>query len=160
VLVVDEASQIEIGEYLSVFTRYLSIRKICFVGDDKQCEASLNRFANTYAHVIHLSQYPRMAKKTLLNCKVSLNWPTCGRWLYFSILSVCLFTPVLIRVSLLLADRMPPQIGDFVSKAVYDGKLLSNPLHPVKNSVTACHFVDVAEGKEEFQGTSWMVRFL
>ena len=35
-LVVDEASQIEIGNYLPVFTRYLTIRKVCFIGDDKQ----------------------------------------------------------------------------------------------------------------------------
>ena len=38
-LIVDEASQIEIGAYLPVFTNYPSIRKACFIGDDKQCES-------------------------------------------------------------------------------------------------------------------------
>ena len=37
-LVVDEASQIEIGQYLPVFSDYPTLRKVCFIGDDKQCE--------------------------------------------------------------------------------------------------------------------------
>ena len=39
-LVVDEASQIEVGDYFSVFYSYDSIRKMCFIGDDKQCTSS------------------------------------------------------------------------------------------------------------------------
>jgi hypothetical protein len=40
ILVVDEASQIEIGAYVSVFNLALSnLQKICFIGDDKQCES-------------------------------------------------------------------------------------------------------------------------
>ncbi|KAG1804544.1 uncharacterized protein BJ212DRAFT_891901 [Suillus subaureus] len=35
-LVIDEASQIEIGDYIPVFTSHTSIRKVCFIGDDKQ----------------------------------------------------------------------------------------------------------------------------
>ncbi|KAJ7707600.1 hypothetical protein B0H17DRAFT_522826 [Mycena rosella] len=36
-IVVDEASQIEIGDYIPVFTKYQkSLRKMCFIGDDKQ----------------------------------------------------------------------------------------------------------------------------
>ena len=38
ILVVDEASQIEIGDYLPVFANYETIRKVCFIGDDKQRE--------------------------------------------------------------------------------------------------------------------------
>jgi len=38
-LVVDEASQIEIGNYISVFSKFKwTLRKACFIGDDKQCE--------------------------------------------------------------------------------------------------------------------------
>ena len=37
-LIIDEASQIEVGDYMAVFTKYLSLRKLCFIGDDKQCE--------------------------------------------------------------------------------------------------------------------------
>ena len=41
-LVIDEASQIEVGEYMAVFTAYMpSLRKLCFIGDDKQCESVL-----------------------------------------------------------------------------------------------------------------------
>ena len=38
-LVVDEASQIEIGNYITTFTEFgATLRKVCFIGDDKQCE--------------------------------------------------------------------------------------------------------------------------
>lgn len=43
---------------------------------------------------------------------------------------------------------MPPQIGRVISKHVYDGKLSSNPLHPVKDEVVACYFLDAIGGKE------------
>jgi hypothetical protein len=37
-LVVDEASQIEVGKYFSTFSKFKdSLRKLCFIGDDKQC---------------------------------------------------------------------------------------------------------------------------
>ncbi|KAG1871934.1 hypothetical protein C8R48DRAFT_696208 [Suillus tomentosus] len=35
-LVIDEASQIEIGDYIPLFTSHTTIRKVCFIGDDKQ----------------------------------------------------------------------------------------------------------------------------
>jgi len=42
-LVIDEASQIEVGDYVAVFTTYVSsLRKLCFIGDDKQCESLFN----------------------------------------------------------------------------------------------------------------------
>ncbi|KAJ8474334.1 hypothetical protein ONZ45_g15986 [Pleurotus djamor] len=36
VLVVDEASQIEIGDYIYAISKFSSLRKICFIGDNKQ----------------------------------------------------------------------------------------------------------------------------
>jgi hypothetical protein len=57
-------------------------------------------------------------------------------------------------------DRMPPQIGDFISETVYDNKLMSNPLHPITGSVMACYFIDVKQGREERSGTSWLVSYL
>ena len=37
-VIVDEASQIEVGDYLSMLARYkTSLRKMVFMGDDKQC---------------------------------------------------------------------------------------------------------------------------
>jgi len=39
-LVIDEASQIEVGDYFAVFQKFdFTLRKLCFIGDDKQCES-------------------------------------------------------------------------------------------------------------------------
>ncbi|RXW22820.1 hypothetical protein EST38_g3022 [Candolleomyces aberdarensis] len=35
-LIVDEASQIEVGNYVPAFTAFPSLRKVCWIGDDKQ----------------------------------------------------------------------------------------------------------------------------
>ena len=37
-LVVDEASQIALGDYMSPLKKFSTIQKLCFIGDDKQCE--------------------------------------------------------------------------------------------------------------------------
>lgn len=38
-VIVDEASQIEVGDYLPMLARHkTSLRKMVFIGDDKQCE--------------------------------------------------------------------------------------------------------------------------
>jgi hypothetical protein len=50
---------------------------------------------------------------------------------------------------------MPPQIGQFVSDAVYEGQLKSNPLHPVTEETVACHFIDVVSGREQREGDSF-----
>jgi hypothetical protein len=40
-LVIDEASQIQVHDYLPVLQKFLkTLRKICFIGDDKQCKCS------------------------------------------------------------------------------------------------------------------------
>lgn len=42
-VIIDEASQIEVGQYLPLFKSYgETLRKICFVGDDKQCKSLLH----------------------------------------------------------------------------------------------------------------------
>lgn len=51
---------------------------------------------------------------------------------------------------------MPPQIGGFISQAVYDDKLMSNPKHPIPDSVVACHIIDT-QGKEQPHDTSFKV---
>jgi regulator of nonsense transcripts 1 len=56
-------------------------------------------------------------------------------------------------------DRMPPQIGDFISQAVYDGQLESNPQHLVTNERMACHFINIPS-QEQLHGTSWKVSHL
>jgi superfamily I DNA and/or RNA helicase len=38
-VIIDEASQVEVGQYVPLFRTFgETLRKICFVGDDKQCE--------------------------------------------------------------------------------------------------------------------------
>jgi superfamily I DNA and/or RNA helicase len=38
-VIVDEASQIEVGDYLPMLHRYQrTLQKLVFIGDDKQCE--------------------------------------------------------------------------------------------------------------------------
>ncbi|KAF9007469.1 AAA domain-containing protein, partial [Cyathus striatus] len=80
-LIVDEASQIEIGSYIPIFSDMKTLCKVCFIGDPRQY-------------------------------------------------------------------RMPPQLGQFISKVVYEDKLQSNPYHPIKNTMISCYIVDVVHGKE------------
>lgn len=57
------------------------------------------------------------------------------------------------------SDRMPPQIGEIISNTVYDGKLKSNPSHPITDEIIACRFIDVP-GQEKRHGDSFMVLFI
>ena len=52
------------------------------------------------------------------------------------------------------ADRMPTIIGNFISRHVYNSKLLTT--HKIR-SQTCCRFVDVRNGEESKKGLSWMV---
>jgi superfamily I DNA and/or RNA helicase len=121
-LVVDEASQIEVGDYIPVFFKYESIRKVCFIGDDKQLPPHGQEEITELKSIFELTELRKQA------------------------------------IFLDTQYRMPPQLGDFISTAVYDDGLQSNPLHPVRNTVKACHFIDVIGGKEEFHSKSWMNR--
>nr|GAT46571.1 predicted protein [Mycena chlorophos] len=128
-IIVDEASQIEIGDYLpGIFfpvTRFTSsdllvvldqygatLRKMCFIGDDKQLppygQEDLQDLQSVF-EVTHLQQ-----QSFFLNTQY----------------------------------RMPPQIGSFISQKVYDGQLKSNPHHPVPDTEVACYFVDVIGSRE------------
>ncbi|KAG2367899.1 hypothetical protein BDR07DRAFT_207676 [Suillus spraguei] len=55
-LVIDEASQIEIGDYIPLFMSHTSIRKVCFIGDDKQCMSK--SFSCMSSHVLISSVPP------------------------------------------------------------------------------------------------------
>jgi hypothetical protein len=40
-VIIDEASQIEVGQYVPLFKSFgNTLRKLCFIGDDKQCQSS------------------------------------------------------------------------------------------------------------------------
>ncbi|KAH7913562.1 P-loop containing nucleoside triphosphate hydrolase protein, partial [Hygrophoropsis aurantiaca] len=118
-VVIDEASQIEIGDYIPMFTSHKSIRKICFIGDDKQLPPygqDNNEALQSIFEVEHLR-----TQALLLNTQY----------------------------------RMPPQIGDFISQAIYEKQLGSNPEHPVTTDNMACHFINVSLGYEEPSGKSY-----
>ena len=53
-------------------------------------------------------------------------------------------------------DRMPSQIGNFISDAIYEGQLRSNPGHPQRDNSCA-FFVHVPDSHEEPFGTSYCV---
>lgn len=40
-VVVDEASQIEIGDYIPLFSNFTTVRKVIFIGDNMQCMSCL-----------------------------------------------------------------------------------------------------------------------
>ncbi|THH13051.1 hypothetical protein EW146_g7128 [Bondarzewia mesenterica] len=118
-LIIDEASQIQVGDFVHAFTAFDTIRKVCFIGDDKQL-------------------------------------PPHGQEEIESLESI--FEKEHLRSSAIFLDtqyRMPPQIGGFISQHVYDDKLKSNPLHPIKSATMACHFIDIPDGLEQRNDTSW-----
>ncbi|KAG1876597.1 P-loop containing nucleoside triphosphate hydrolase protein [Suillus subalutaceus] len=117
-LVIDEASQIEIGDYIPLFTSHTSIRKVCFIGDDKQL--------------------PPYGQDDIQDLK-------------------SIFEVKHLKDHAIFLDtqyRMPPQIGKFISEAVYDCVLKSDPLHPVTDERMACHFINIPS-QEQLHGTSW-----
>lgn len=118
-LIVDEASQIEVGNYISVFSTFQSLRKACFIGDDKQLPPYGQEDLQDLQSIFEISH---------LNKHV---------------------------VFLDTQYRMPPQIGDIISEAVYDAKLKSNPLHPITEKTTACYFINVQAGKERKMNDSF-----
>ena len=54
---------------------------------------------------------------------------------------------------------MPPQLGEIISESVYEGRLQSDPSHPVTNKTPACYFINVPEGKEKQFEKSYIVCF-
>ncbi|KAK0204848.1 P-loop containing nucleoside triphosphate hydrolase protein [Desarmillaria ectypa] len=116
-MVVDEASQIKVAEYINIWTEFDSLRKICFIGDNKQ----LPPFgAESVDDLKSIFEIDHLYKNTFL---------------------------------LDIQYRMPPQLGDFISQAVYNNELKSNLSHPIQNDTIACHFVNVIDSRER-QSTS------
>ncbi|KZT73688.1 P-loop containing nucleoside triphosphate hydrolase protein [Daedalea quercina L-15889] len=118
-MVVDEASQISINDYIPALQQFPSIHKMCFIGDDKQ----LPPFGQDQNEELKsIFEVPHLRSDALM-----LN----------------------------IQYRMPPHLGGFISEAVYDAQLASNPLHPIKKPES--YFVDVGEeSQEKRNGTSWM----
>ncbi|KAL1738150.1 P-loop containing nucleoside triphosphate hydrolase protein, partial [Schizophyllum fasciatum] len=117
-LIIDEASQIEIGAYIPIFTTFTTLRKTCFIGDDKQL--------------------PPFGQDNLEDLQSIFEVPhLCDNVIFLD-----------------TQYRMPPQLGDFISQAVYNGQLKSNPLHPITSEMVTIKIVD-AEGSEQPSGDSF-----
>ncbi|KAG2071019.1 P-loop containing nucleoside triphosphate hydrolase protein [Suillus decipiens] len=120
-VIFDEASQIEVGDYLPLLQRFQhSLQKMVFIGDDKQ----MAPFGQDHVGKLQsIFEFPHLRKRAhFLNTQY----------------------------------RMPLVIGSFISRHVYDQKLIT--AHDI-NSKAACYFLDVKMGQEQKAGTSWIVCF-
>ncbi|KAJ7126882.1 P-loop containing nucleoside triphosphate hydrolase protein [Mycena epipterygia] len=136
-LMVDEASQVEIGDLLPVLYSFSeSLQKLVFIGDDKQ-----------------RGKCPRMDKTVFGRCKVSSRWSIYARGPSFSTPSIGRFQfhPPYKYTDSVSAFSMPEQLGSFIGKHVYDDKLKT--VHPIATS--CCRFISV-KGTEVEKGRSWI----
>ncbi|KAG2074290.1 hypothetical protein BDR04DRAFT_1071679, partial [Suillus decipiens] len=117
-VIFDEASQIEVGDYLPLLQRFRhKLQKMVFIGDDKQ----LAPFGQDDVKKLQsIFEFPHLRKRAhFLNTQY----------------------------------RMPLVIGSFISRHVYDQKLVT--VHN-NNSEAACRFLDVKMGQEKKAGNSWI----
>ncbi|KAJ7455351.1 P-loop containing nucleoside triphosphate hydrolase protein [Mycena galericulata] len=114
-LMVDEASQVEIGDFVPVLHRFsTSLEKLVFIGDDKQLPPYGQSNIDSLQSVFELEHLRKEAIFLDTQC-------------------------------------MPEQLGAFIGKHVYGGKLKS--VHRI--TTPCCRFINV-EGKETTKGRSWI----
>ncbi|KAG2347792.1 P-loop containing nucleoside triphosphate hydrolase protein [Suillus weaverae] len=120
-VIFDEASQIEVGDYLPLLQRFQpTLQKMVFIGDDRQLAP--------------------FGQDDVGKLRSVFEFPHLRRRAHF----------------LDTQYRMPLVIGSFISRHVYDRKLMT--VHGI-NSKAACRFLDVKRGQEQKSGKSWIVRF-
>ncbi|KAF5360173.1 hypothetical protein D9758_011319 [Tetrapyrgos nigripes] len=132
-LVIDEASQINVFEYLrvsdndlvksgplihqSIFYKFSNLEKVCFFGDPKQLPPFGQENAKSLQCIFNVKHL--QSKSYFLDTQY----------------------------------RMPTVLGSFISQTVYDSQLKSE--HKLKD-LSCVSFIDAAMGKEEKSGSSWM----
>ena len=161
-VIVDEASQIEVGDYLPMLAMYKkSLRKIVFIGDDKQrgcyegvmgSDEKKEISALTITPVSIVAPY---GQEGIQDLRSVFEWPHLMENSVF-LDTQCAFHLSLLPPSITLSsiDRMPTVIGDFISRHVYDSELRTE--HKI-HAPTCCRFVNVNNGEEVKRGVSWMV---
>ncbi|KAI6155155.1 P-loop containing nucleoside triphosphate hydrolase protein [Pisolithus tinctorius] len=125
VLIFDEGSQIEVGNYLPVIHRFMhSLTKLVFIGDPKQLPPYGQEDISTLQSIFEVKH---------LRKEVLFLDTQCGS------------TP---------SDsyRMPSAVGDFISQKVYNGKLKTCHEDLVR---FPCRFVNVERGQEKQSEKSW-----
>ncbi|RDB17534.1 hypothetical protein Hypma_001245 [Hypsizygus marmoreus] len=116
-LVVDEASQIKIEDFMPVFHHFnKTLEKVCFFGDPRQL--------------------PPFGQDKVPQLRTIFDIEFLSRSAGF----------------LDVQYRMPVQLGNFISRYVYQGKLKSN--HGL-NDTSCVAFIDVSKGEETRSGFSW-----
>ncbi|KAI0820971.1 hypothetical protein BC629DRAFT_413823 [Irpex lacteus] len=114
-LVVDEASQINVFEYMHLFHKFQELEKVCFFGDPKQL--------------------PPFRQDAVPQLQSILNIQHLEPTAYF----------------LNTQYRMPIPLGDFISREVYNSKLLS--CHSIGDK-SCIAFIDASKGMEVSAGKS------
>lgn len=158
-VIVDEASQIEIGNYVPlVYLFKTTVSKLVFIGDDKQCTPTFfsffffneHRLISMRSAAVWTREYT-WASERIRDISLAIKGQASCSTMHVS------FRLVLIRLqtdSSPSSDRMPRVVGAFISRHVYAGQLKTE--HPIA-SANACRFIDVPKGKEEKYGHSWVV---
>lgn len=160
-VVVDEASQIEIGDYLPLLLRFqMTLRKLVFIGDDKQCSSlSFLVMIIIYSLTYHWFSVAPYGQDNISNLRSIFEMPHLrDRAIFLDTQCASFFLSCCRRVlylwSLQHVDRMPVPIGNFISEEVYDGRLQTQ--HNITR-LLSCRFADVKHGKEQRMGNSWIV---
>ncbi|KAJ3846366.1 P-loop containing nucleoside triphosphate hydrolase protein, partial [Lentinula lateritia] len=132
-LVVDEASQINVFEYMHIFHQFRrSLVKVCFFGDPKQCKYLFNPIMSP---LLSIPPFGQERVKTLQSIfDIEYLKPTS----YF----------------LDIQYRLPVPLGEFISMKVYENQLKS--FHSI-TQYSCVRFVDTSRGVEERSGVSWIV---
>ena len=170
-VVVDEASQIEIGDYIPLFSSFTTIRKVIFIGDNMQCRffpfCICTGSTLSYYLVPPHGQDDIQELQSVFEVENLVTPDSNGRTPFIFLNTQCKFLEKSCWLVIdLVLDRMPPQIGDFIARTVYSteeedsGPLLkssdSHPLAYATSTHLCCHFVNVP-GQQVSHGTSWKV---
>ena len=163
ILIVDEASQVLVNDYLTGLTGYAAtLKRVCFVGDDKQRAWCPSFEAMDVPLTPNFSVPPHGAAQLgdiesvfeirhIRQNAMFLN--TQCKWIYFR-------SPYHYWICK-NPDRMPVPIGDFLSSEFYNNKLQS--FHRI-TSPNCVRFIDVVNGGEmsgpEAGGSSIVNRLL
>ncbi|KAA1467651.1 hypothetical protein DENSPDRAFT_257146 [Dentipellis sp. KUC8613] len=154
-VIIDEASQIEIGNYIPLLHKFKhSLAKIVFIGDDKQCVSCFHLSFNDIDPVLAVPPY---GQEDIPELRSVFEVPHLRRdpvFLDTNCGSHCVFSSNRDgSLTTCSTDRMPTVIGNFISNHIYDGRLQT--VHKL-DSWDTCRFVDISKGKEEKSGHSWI----
>ncbi|KAG6862110.1 hypothetical protein C0995_005922 [Termitomyces sp. Mi166 len=135
-LVVDEASQIKIEDFLCVLYGFrASLQKLCFFGDPKQ-RMTLSLCNLLPTNDFFTTSVPPYGKDQVPEIKTIFDLPHLKETAGF----------------LDTQYRMPVPLGEFISKYVYSGQLKSK--HAIRDP-SCISFVDTIKGSETKSGFSW-----